>query len=301
MTIDRSYKQRSRGVALIQVIITTSIIMLLAIFYVSMAKSQVDRARALQNKTAAYISHYSANNKVVYRLLTEDYHALQQQGWNFYGQPMQIDEHTTVAIQDLNGLLSLSTMVNESMLQKIIEYSPAPQNAPAIAQSVMDWIDGDNSALPYGGEQPAYNASNITVRNGPIQSYSEFAFINNMTIDTEQVLLTNTTVHPTPFFNPLTAPREVLAAYTDVGRADSIIGIRGSSGYDRDTVEEMAQIYDDEGVHFLIGPGFRLTISAKVDESYFGKILEYNIYPHRQRPLNVLSRLPRQQLTRSMK
>ncbi|MCJ8269532.1 MAG: type II secretion system protein GspK, partial [Psychrosphaera sp.] len=208
-----SKRANQRGIALIQVIITTSIIMLLAVFFLTSAKEQVNRAQALQNKTKAYLSYYTAKNQVLYQLLTTDYPQLQQQNWNFYGTPIRINEHTTVAIQDLNGLLSLPSMTRQYILKRTLIPRLGVNEAEAVADSIMDWIDKDNIAQRNGAEQSAYAGTGITVRNGPIQTYTEFPYINAMSVAAEEVLLENTTIHPTPFFNPMTSPKTLLGAY----------------------------------------------------------------------------------------
>lgn len=285
-----------QGVALVQVIITTAIILLLVIFYLGAAKSQVTRAQALQDKTDAYMNYYTANSQVLYNLLTGEGYALQQQGWNFHGTPMSMGQGTTVAVQDLNGLLSLPSMTHEQILEQTLSHTLEPMEAKRIAHSVMDWIDPDNIPLPLGAEQGHYVTQGITPRNGPILTYTEFAFINGMTYQAEQALIENTTIHPTAFFNPMSAPVNVLAAYSDSSRADDVMALRRDRNYDRNQVEELTGVFEDEGIGYMTGPGFRLTINAKVGESYFGKVLEYAVYPYRAKPLEVLSRLPRQQI-----
>ncbi len=284
-----------RGVALVQVIITTSIIMLLAIYYLGAAKSQVARAQGLQDKADAYLKHHSAKNSILFKLLTEEYHQMQQQGWNFYAKPIAVDQHTELRMQDLNGLFSLPTMTSYNLLESTLRHAGGRYNAPAVAQSVFDWIDADDIPNSQGAEQSNY-ANGIEVRNGPIQSYSELALIEHMTIEAEQVLIDNTTIHPTPFFNPVTAPKAVLEALSDSSRAASVLQARTQQGYGRKVVEELVDIYDDEGVNYLVGPGIRLSIKTRVGESFYGQTIEYGIYPYRLRPVQVLARMPQQQL-----
>lgn len=289
-----------RGVALVQVIITTAIIMLLMIFYMTAAKSQVNRAQALQDKASAYIKYYSANSKVVFALLTTEYDQMRREGWNFYGRTVQLDDQVSVALQDLNGLLSLPTMNSNIILLGILSHAnrSSDYNPEEVASSVYDWIDPDNAPLAFGAEQSSYNSEGIVVRNGPIQSFTELALIKGMTYEAEQVLLRNTTIQPTPFFNPMSAPEAVLAAVADSGRADAVLSMRHEQNVDRELVQSLVNIQMDETVNYFVGPGIRVTINAKVGNSYFGKVLEYGVYPYRPVPLEVLARMPLQQIIR---
>jgi hypothetical protein len=281
----------------VQVIITTAIIMLLMIFYMTAAKSQVDRAKALQDKATAYVKHYSANSQVVFTLLTSDYDQMQRDGWNFHGTPRHLADGVSVALQDLNGLLSLPTMSSYLLLLKTLEHDSQSGgfNPITVAHSVFDWIDQDSSPELQGAEQSSYNGQGIVVRNGPVQSYTELALIKGMTYEAELALLRNTTIHPTPFINPITATPAVLAAVSDSGRADSVLMSRQGQSYDRTQVKEIINVYEDETVNYFVGPGIRVNISAKVGNSYFGRVLEYGVYPYRPVPLEVLNRLPQQQ------
>jgi hypothetical protein len=228
-----------------------------------------------------------------------EFEELRHQGWNFYGVPVQINPNTTVAIQDLNGLLSLASMTQPFLLTRTLEQSRPSGEAQVIAASVLDWIDPDNISQPGGAERDVYSAQNIEIRNGPIQTYTEFPYINGMTIEGEEALMANTTIHPTPFFNPMTAPEELLGAYmSDNGRAAEVMSLRGSGNFNKAQVEDITEIYDEDGINYLLGPGFRLDVRSKVADSFFGKVLEYGIYPYREWPVEVLSRLPRQQLSR---
>ena len=128
--------RKQRGVALIQVIIITSIILLLTIFFLSVAKSQVARAAALQAKSLAYMAQYSGKNRVLFGLLTKDSMQLREQGWNFYGQAFSINEHTKVQLQDLNGLFSFITMTEATMLERLLQQYLENKQATTIANSV---------------------------------------------------------------------------------------------------------------------------------------------------------------------
>lgn len=297
MTRFNAYRQG--GVALIQVIITTSIIMLLMIFFLGAAKSQVDKARALQDKTQAYLSHYSTNTAVLYRMLTSDLQALKREGWNFYGKPFKSNDDAMVSIQDLNGLLSLAVTSGPGTLARLLAQTLPVSEANSLAASIVDWIDADNLVRQGGAEQNYYAGIGINVRNGPIQSYSELAFIKGMSIVAEQVLLQNTTIHPTMFLNPMVAPNPVLSAYlNNPAIADQVSSTKGTKDHNRQSITDITGLSAEDGLNYLYGPLFRVIIESKVGDSFYAKVLEYEIKPYNDNPVRVLSRLPQQQLAR---
>ncbi|WP_297821238.1 type II secretion system protein GspK [uncultured Paraglaciecola sp.] len=286
--------RKQRGVALIQVIIITSIILLLTIFFLSVAKSQVARAAALQAKSLAYMAQYSGKNRVLFGLLTKDSMQLREQGWNFYGQAFSINEHTKVQLQDLNGLFSFITMTEATMLERLLQQYLENKQATTIANSVMDWIDSDSVRRANGAEQNDYPAG-ITVRNARIQTFTELVYINGMSVEAEQALIANTTFQPTPFFNPMTAPEPVLAIYTqDSNKASEVIALQQTINFNRKEVRDLSGLESDESIMYFIGPGYRITLTAQVENSYVGKIFEYGIFPYDIFPVESLSNIPKQ-------
>ena len=285
--------RKQRGVALIQVIIITSIILLLTIFFLSVAKSQVARAAALQAKSLAYMAQYSGKNRVLFGLLTKDSMQLREQGWNFYGQAFSINEHTKVQLQDLNGLFSFITMTEATMLERLLQQYLENKQATTIANSVMDWIDSDSVRRANGAEQNDYPAG-ITVRNARIQTFTELVYINGMSVEAEQALIANTTFQPTPFFNPMTAPEPVLAIYTqDSNKASEVIALQQTINFNRKEVRDLSGLESDESIMYFIGPGYRITLTAQVENSYVGKIFEYGIFPYDIFPVESLSNTPK--------
>ena len=286
--------RKQRGVALIQVIIITSIILLLTIFFLSVAKSQVARAAALQAKSLAYMAQYSGKNRVLFGLLTKDSMQLREQGWNFYGQAFSINEYTKVQLQDLNGLFSFITMTEATMLERLLQQYLENKQAATIANSVMDWIDSDSVRRANGAEQNDYPAG-ITVRNARIQTFTELVYINGMSVEAEQALIANTTFQPTPFFNPMTAPEPVLAIYTqDSNKASEVIALQQTINFNRKEVRDLSGLESDESIMYFIGPGYRITLTAQVENSYVGKIFEYGIFPYDIFPVESLSNIPKQ-------
>jgi type II secretory pathway component PulK len=292
-------RKQQGGIALIQVIITTTIILLLSIFYLTVAKSQVGRAKALQDKTEAYLTSYSGKNQVLFALLTDDFEDLRRQGWNFHGKPFLINGGTRVQLQDLNGLLSLTSMTQGDFLEKLLVMTINKAEARTITASLMDWIDTDSRPRGGGAEQNHYPAG-LVVRNGPVQSFTELAYVNGMTLEAEQVLMENTTFQPTPFFNPMTAPEVLLAAFTgDRAKAAAVSALKLRTGFSQSAVIEASGMDQDEAIAYIIGPDFRMTLDTHVGDAYYGKIEEYRITPYRQYPVTSLSNVPRQQISMS--
>lgn len=295
-TKDRMSRCKASGVALVQVLITTTIIMLLMLYFLTAAKSQVGHARALQDKTQAYLSHYSTQNAVLFRLLTSEPNALIEEGWNFYGEPFEANKDAMVEVQDLNGLLSLAATSNPELIYALLSEQMASGQAMQIAENIVDWMDLDGMPNSAGGAREFYETNGMAIGNGPIQTFTELPLISGMTYEAEQILIKNTTVHPTLYFNPMVAPRMMLAAYiNDRNLAGDLVELRGGSNYTKDRFEQDTGLTPEDGLDYIYGPSYRITINSRVGDSYYGKVLEFSIYPYRDRPVRVLSRMPLQQ------
>jgi len=286
--------KKQGGIALIQVIITTSIILLLTMFFLTVAKSQISRAAALQAKSQAYLAQYTGKNRVLFGLLTKDIIELQKQGWNFDGQSFSVNDNTTVQLQDLNGLFSLITMTGSSVLERLLQQYIDDRQAATIASSVMDWIDSDSIRRTNGAEQNDY-PEGIIVRNARIQTFTELLYINGMTLEVEHALIANTTFQPTPLFNPMTAPEPVLAAYAqDTNKAAAVTALKRTNNFNRNEVIQLSGLEPGEFFGYIIGPGYRITVTSQFGDSYAGRILEYEIRPYDDLPLGTLSNVPKQ-------
>ena len=282
--------RHQRGVALIQVLLITTIILLLSVYFVTLAKTQVGKAREFQDRTQAWLNYYSAKNAVTYSLLTESREEIKEKGWNYHGQPFYITENVKISVQDLNGLYSLASLVSDERLKRILASEGTIPNVANVSSAILDWIDVDNVALPLGGEQSSYG-SVTKVRNGPVQTINELMYIKGVNAEVVRVVNENMTFHPTPLFNPFSAPEAVLHAFTtDRNAISEVIKLREQHSISEKEVSTKLNLYSDEGIGYIIGPGFRLTIESRVNDSYFGQVEEFRVLPYRQYPLHLLSR-----------
>lgn len=108
---------RSAGVALLQVLLISSVISLLAIRFTVTARDQLDIAGQFDKRITAQLAAYSAFNEVIFLQLSESIEdrrktsgrasiaALKRLQLNHHGEPVAWGNGVTVTIQDLNGLL----------------------------------------------------------------------------------------------------------------------------------------------------------------------------------------------------
>jgi len=134
-----------------------------------------------------------------------------------------IDERGKVAINRI-GSPVIERMLNEAGLDSA---------QMAIARdSLIDWQDPDDEALPDGAEAPFYAKRGIMPRNGYLKSIEELSLIRGFTPEIINRLRSFVTVEPDALpFNPRTAGAKALAAMGDtIGAVTEIERKRESAG-----------------------------------------------------------------------
>lgn len=280
LTFKNHHRSKDKGIALIQVLILSSLLVVLGIAFTSIAQRQVASAKALQDRASAFLMAYSAKNDVVFQLSTVNHDELIRNGWNFHSSPFTLDNGVTIELQDLNGLYSLPSLVRGDDLERLLSHVVSSRDSQFAAQSIVDWLDLDNTPLASGAEQSHYD-ENITVRNGPILTYSELLYIKNVTVEIADFLNETTTFIPTPTFNPFSAPSAVLESlYGHRGGVTEAIKRRDSEPANIDGFKRALNVSTDEGTNYIIGPNFKISVRAKVNRSYFGQESDITIIPH---------------------
>ncbi|QPJ62925.1 MAG: general secretion pathway protein GspK [Candidatus Nitronauta litoralis] len=156
----------------------------------------------------------------------------------------------TYTIEDENGKLNLNR-VSREILVKALELNGMEQGSDrdSIADSILDWVDADDNHRLNGAENdyylsqfPPYHA-----KNGPLDSLGELLKVKGMTPellygdeeydeaeDKEGLkpgLVRLFTVYNTPYFNPNTAPVEVLRASFPEEKVQDILNAKQEKGY----------------------------------------------------------------------
>ncbi|WP_179505186.1 MULTISPECIES: type II secretion system protein GspK [unclassified Sphingomonas] len=94
------------------------------------------------------------------------------------GRPLQVEfheAHITIRLVDERGKVPINAL-DETLLTRVLERQGLTGRDLAVARdSLLDWLDDDDQARADGAEAPAYAASGIAPRNGPLWSAAELA------------------------------------------------------------------------------------------------------------------------------
>lgn len=283
-------RNRQRGVALVQVLLVTTIIMLLVMQLSLTAAEQVNRAQALKDRSEAALYLHSREVAMLYTLLTESLLPGQENsnpyaaGWNFHGEPFVVDG-LEFALQDQSGLMRFPISGVSDFEKLLLALGRGSTDARDIAGRLGHWI---------GDPQPDGGLSGDAMMRGatgdPVQYFGELRFLAGMDEELYQQLAGLMTLYPTPGFNPLTAPAPLLRMQMSESTLDAVIGARRNGELDEERLWRIAGIGTDETVRPFTGPGIGVRITGEYKGVTLRRHFVVGVDPYVRQPLAPWSR-----------
>ncbi len=282
--------RRQRGVALVQVLLVTAIIMLLVMQLSLTAAEQVRRAQALQDRSEAALYLHSREVALFYTLLTESLLPSPGSGnpyaasWNFHGEPFVVDG-LEITLQDQSGLMRfpLSGVTDFEKLLSVLGLGPT--RAREIAEGLAHWLGSTLS----GGGRPG-DAMMRGGRGDAMQYFGELRFLAGMDEPLYGKLAELMTLYPTPGFNPLTAPAALLRLQMPESTLRAVLAARRKGELDQNRLWQLARIGADESILPFTGPGIGIRITGEYHGVALRRHLIVGVQPYRAQPLALWSR-----------
>lgn len=281
---------RQCGIALVQVLLVTAIIMLLVMSLSLTAADQVQRAQALKDRSEAALYLHSREVAMLYTLLTESLLPLQESSnpyaarWNFHGEPFVVDG-LEFTLQDQSGLMRFPISGVSDFETLLSTLGQSSTEARDIAARLGHWL---GIARP-GGVQPG-DAMMRGATGDPVQYFGELKFLAGMDEQLYRQLAGLMTLYPTIGFNPLTAPVPLLRMRMSESTLGAVLEARRNGELDRNRLWQIARIGTDETTLLVSGPG----IGVRIEGDYRGVALRrqfvVGVLPHDRQPLTTWSR-----------
>ncbi|NRD74688.1 general secretion pathway protein GspK [Shewanella sp. VB17] len=253
-----------QGVALVQVLLLTAILSMMALQFTLSSRQQVTMAIDLQNKMQAEIKLRTLESRLLFTLLTLSKnnadHTSQQENeigrqWNFYGEPFSVFKGATASIQDINGLLSVYGGGQSKALEGLLTFlGTDPLEAKSIISNLNYW--------------QGYSRDQFTTMNKPqvrgnyLLSVTELRIIEGIDDELYQQLFPVVTTLQNHLFNPLTAPLPLLQAQLSADIYTEIANLRREGKLTRQRFSELTEIEEGDSITFV--PGRRLQIELVV-------------------------------------
>ncbi len=288
------YKQK--GIALFQVLLMTAIISVLALQFTQTAKNQVAIASIMSDRVKAELAQKSAESALIFTLLTETREkniesesAIVSQ-WNFFNYHFTIQDEltpnatTTIAIQDLNSLISLYRGGDKKLVEGLLNrFADADTNASVVTNSLVDWQDFDSLISINGAEKESYGKPGMPT-NMPLQSFDEILHIKGVTPKLAEQIKPYVTILPQSYFNPKNAPREVLSLLLPSEKVDNIIRLRDNDLLTLDEFRLQSGMAMDEAIYFFTSGLLRVTLKTMLNDVVLTKELDVFIQPNKKHP-----------------
>ena len=283
-------RRRQQGVALVMVLLVTAIIILLVMQLSLTAAEQVRSAQALQDRSEAALYLHSREAALLYTLLTEPLVPASEtanpyaSNWNFHGEPFEIDG-LEVRMQDQSGLMRFPSTGVSEFRKLLAELGLGPARARSLSESLAQWI---------GVQRPGGSRSNGGMMRGgtggPVQYFAELRALGGVDEELYERLAQLMTLYPTPGFNPLTAPAELLRLRMPESALAAVLDARRSGTLDENRLYSITGIAANETVLTSAGPGIGIQFKGE----HLGVVLRRSVVaridPYDEEPLGYWSR-----------
>lgn len=230
---------RQSGVALLQVLLLSAIISLLAIRFTHTARDQISIANQFESRVKAELTAYSAINDIIFVAISESFERraigqssnseplINRANLNFYGEPVIVSDGLAVTLQDLNGLLP-QIFPGHFLWRRLLQRQSVPDHD--IAKYIGVWKDiqdPDIKSWMAGVEEPIEMDNGAPYLNGYAQNKKviEWVFADRPELIRELQQFSNV---DSPFeTNLLNSPKFFLQALFDPPMASEISELRG--------------------------------------------------------------------------
>jgi len=257
---------KQKGIALLQVLLISAIISVLAMYLTLTSRQQIAVAKLVDDRANAGLHLKSAESRVIFELLSKDYSASANnplpENYNFYAKPIKIDDYARVEIQDVAGLINIRTP-DRLLLRNTLKRLGADENdSSVIVDSLLDWQDKDDLTRLNGAEKGDYA---LGPRNRPISLKTEMRLVKGVDKVSWHTLSPNLSVAQASYFNPMLAPRPVLQAFLN-SDAESVLNLREQGVLTRAEFSQSTGVYDNIGVALSPSNVFQITFRVHYGE-----------------------------------
>lgn len=283
----------NRGVALVQVLLLTAILMTVLMSAHIQARRHVRTAELAIDRALTMAELQTRESELLFAFLTEnrkqqaDSTSELVRNWNFLNVPFQVTEgsiDSQISIQDQAALVALNSP--QSLLPVLILLTADKAKAEQIVAAIEDWQDQDDIPRFGGAEQKSYPPT-VQVPNGPIQHVKELLSIKGMTPELYQQLAPLVTLFPKRFQNLYAMDSVLLKAYIDPVRVEQILSERQQGKLTPERFAELSGIEQDEFISFAAGNGLRVRFTVFGNDVKLSRQFSVTLNPSADDPVEL--------------
>jgi len=294
---------KQQGVALIQVLLISTIISILAIRFSFTAREQVNTAYALEQRVKANQKLQSTQSRIIYTLLTQKNTETEQpinlfpktEQWNFHGKPFLIDhdENTQikVAIQNSQGLLP-QPYIKSALWHRVLKnMGYSSEQIKQKQGEIKDWQDSDTDSWLVGNAEPVFLANGKAYRNQTIQLPQEIAVFFEQEPQKLNIIKQISTQYSVVGLNLLDSPDLLLTLFFEPELAAEMIKQRNKNQLNKaQIIAVLGDAYDEELISFFSANRFKITIQVTLKDVKLQETIEIQFQPRKPEPVLIFAR-----------
>ena len=227
-----------QGIALIQVLLLSSIISILAIRFTETAQDQISMAESFENRVRVQLKAQSVVNEIIFLLLSDSFTLrssdrisvidafIDEEPFKFHGESISWGAGVTLQTQDLNGLLPQLFPKNELWRRVLLRRGLTEAEVARYIGVWSDMQDADNLSWSEGEFEPTALPNGGSYMNGFAQNEIVMRWVFEDKPQLLSFLLPLSNVNAFYETNLLNSPDALLSALFDSPTASSIMDIR---------------------------------------------------------------------------
>ena len=300
-TLNSLQKRRPKGIALIQALLVSVVITLLALRFSYSAKDQVYVSSKIENLLEAKTRLKSVQSGILYLLFTqklpqdEIYSDISFEDFNTWGAPVNIynkdNVSIIVAIQDNAGLLPLQYVKFATWRKALASLGINNAEINQFVGRVSDWQDRDNDLWLLGEQEPEQLENGIKYRNNRIQLHDELSkFVDLPEEQLEQIKSISTHI-AIPSMNISVAPDGLLSLLFEPDVAQYIIERRDDRVLENnEVINALGKLYNEFDYTFYSSNKYRITVKIEVNNVKVEETTEVALSRLGNQPIEIYSR-----------
>ena len=290
------------GVALIQVLLITTIISLLAIRFTDSARNQLDIASKFEDRIRAQLLARTAINELIFIELSDNVQSVKITGEeaadlqsykariNYWGESFAWGERVRITMQDLNGLAP-QRYPNHPIWRKLLRnLGSPPEDVDRYLGEFVDIQDPDARSWRFGDIEPGKTSAGKPYLNGYAQNDVVLRWVFAESPGLLEKLLDFSDVNAPSRMNILHSPAPFIRALFDSETANTIIVSRNQNGLNSFQLNLLLpQAFTPESISRYTSDSHRSMVTAEAGNTVWQERNVVRLSPLAQTPFSVLS------------
>jgi general secretion pathway protein K len=279
----------SRGMALVQVLLLSALLMIMLLSAQHQARSQLKTAEDVKGHSELQLKLQSVEAELLFLLSSREWSELVIpgagiDGFNFHGEWFSF-AGASVKVQDQAGLLSVNSPNSSAFSEFTLSLLGDAQIGQRLAAELTDWRDADDSRSVDGAEQADYSA--VRVRNYGLQTLDEVQYIKSMTPELYKALKPYLTVFRQGE-NLMNMPESLVASRFSGAKLAQILLSRKKGELNDGVLVALGEDASDENNVLRFGRTLQITFTVENANVKLTRSFIMSIDPSRPAPFELL-------------